>query len=112
MCLRISGDSLDVGPYRLLIADVYNILAEIERDDGNLAAAIKAARGGISAGLVRRAIHAYRRALEKAQRLLDKFGARYPEPPSRDTSFDEILDQIPSPPAAESTDRRRSKHTT
>ncbi|MEM7427491.1 MAG: DUF4062 domain-containing protein [Pseudomonadota bacterium] len=94
-------DLANRGPYRLLLADMNNILAEVERDDGNMAAAITAAEEGYRQAWCDGPPYAYVRALRKSEALLDEFGAPYPEPPERDTSYDEIFARIPEPPADE-----------
>jgi tetratricopeptide (TPR) repeat protein len=82
------------GPYRLLLANIYNVLAEIERDAGNLAPCIVAAEKAYQMAWCDGPPHTYQSALEKAQKLLNEAGAHHPVPPTRDRAFDEILDQI------------------
>jgi hypothetical protein len=85
------------GPYRLLIADMYNVLAEVERDCGNLPEAVEAASEAYRQAWCDGPPHAYKRALDKVKALLDSFRSPYPEPPPRDTSYDDIFRQIPRP---------------
>ena len=82
------------GPYRLLLADAYNVLAEIEREDGNRSASIEAAEEAYRRAWCDGPPRTYQRALQKAKRLLDEARAPHPIPPERDRKFDGVLDQI------------------
>jgi tetratricopeptide (TPR) repeat protein len=82
------------GPYRLALADTYNVLAEIERDAGNRTAAIVAAEEAYRQAWCDGPPHAYHWALQKAIKLLDESGSQHPAPPERDQSFDDILDRL------------------
>ena len=87
-------DLAERGPYRLQLADTYNVLAEIERDSGNLAAAIAAAEEAYRRAWCDGPPHTYNLALTKAKRLLDAAAASYPTPPERDSTFDGVLGRI------------------
>jgi hypothetical protein len=87
------------GPYPLFHADALNVLAQIERDAGNTAAAIKAATqayekawcDGISAD--GKSCYAYGWGLQKAKAHLDALGAPYPDlPPFDESKFEPLPD--------------------
>jgi hypothetical protein len=96
------------GPYRLALADTYNVLAEIERDAGNRAATIVAAEEAYRQAWCDGPPHAYHWGLEKAIKLLDENGSRHPAPPERDQSFDDVLDRLWRALIQKRTPRRRS----
>ena len=87
------------GPYPLLHADALNVLAQIERDQGNRAAAIAAATkayklawcDGISAD--GKVCYAYHYGLTNARKLLQELGAPEPQlPPFDESKFPPLPD--------------------
>jgi tetratricopeptide (TPR) repeat protein len=72
------------GPYPLFYADALNVLAQIERDAGNMAAAIKAATQAYQLAWCDGPPYAYHWGLVKAQKHLEDLGAPLPEMPPFD----------------------------
>lgn len=66
------------GPYRLIQADAANVLAELERDCGNRAAAVAAAQEAYRLAWCDGPPYAYHWALERAKKLLINLGAELP----------------------------------
>jgi hypothetical protein len=67
------------GPYRLIQADAANILAAIERDCGNLEAALAAARNAYVLAWCDGPPRAYHWGLQRAARMLEECGAELPD---------------------------------
>lgn len=77
------------GPYPLFHADACNVLAQIERDEGNTAAAIDAATKAYRLAWCDGPPFAYYWGLEKAKQHLQELGAPEPEmPPFDESKFD------------------------
>jgi tetratricopeptide (TPR) repeat protein len=94
-------EAAERGPYRLIHADAYNVLAEIERDAGNEAAAVEAARRAYELAWCDGPPFAYHWGLEKARALLKELGAREPEMPAFDESKFEAMPEVEIDPADE-----------
>jgi Domain of unknown function (DUF4062) len=82
-------EAAERGPYPLFHADACNVLAQIERDAGNQAAAVEAAP------------FAYHWGLEKARRHLRELGAAEPEMPPFDASKYEPMPEVEIDPEDE-----------
>ena len=74
------------GPYPLFHADAFNVLAQIERDEGNNAAAVEAATNAYRLAWCDGPPFAYHWGLEKAKQHLKELGAPEPEMPAFDES--------------------------
>lgn len=82
-------DAAERGPYPLIHADAFNVLAQIERDAGNEAAAVEAARWAYRLAWCDGPPFAYHWGLEKARKHLRELGATEPEmPPFDETKFE------------------------
>ncbi|MBK8027266.1 MAG: hypothetical protein IPK19_39205 [Chloroflexi bacterium] len=98
-------DAAEKGPYPLHHADALNLLAQIERDAGNHAAAVAAATAaytkawcdGVSAdGTV---CYAYAYGLTNARAHLEALGAPLPVlPPFDESAFEPMVDEPIDPP--------------
>jgi len=82
------------GPYPLIHADAFNVLAQIERDDGNTAAAIEAATKAYKLAWCDGPPFAYHWGLEKAKQHLKELGAPEPEMPPFDESKFEPMPEV------------------
>jgi tetratricopeptide (TPR) repeat protein len=82
------------GPYPLVHADALNVLAQIERDEGNKEAAIEAATKAYRLAWCDGPPFAYHWGLEKAKRHLKELGAPEPEMPRFDESKFEPMPEV------------------
>jgi tetratricopeptide (TPR) repeat protein len=89
------------GPYRLVHADAYNVLAQIERDEGNPAAAIAAATKAYRLAWCDGPPFAYHWALEKAKEHLKELCAPEPALPPFDESKFEPMPEVEIDPEDE-----------
>ena len=87
-------DPAERGPYPLLHADAFNVLAQIERDAGNLDKAIKAATKAYRLAWCDGPPFAYHWGLVAAQKHLQELGAREPEMPPFDPSKFEPMPEV------------------
>ena len=77
------------GPYPLHHADACNVLAQVERDAGNKAEAVEAAKRAYRLAWCDGPPFAYHWGLEKARGLLKELGGEEPEmPPFDESKFD------------------------
>ncbi|HKS27573.1 MAG TPA: DUF4062 domain-containing protein [Pyrinomonadaceae bacterium] len=89
------------GPYPLFHADAWNVLAQVEQDDGYDVAAVKAAIVAYYLAWCDGPPFAYHWGLEKARALLKELGAEVPElPPFDETKF-EAMPEVEIDPADE-----------
>ena len=89
------------GPFRLLHADAYNVLAQIERDAGDQEAAIKAARAAYRLAWCDGPPFAYQRGLQAAKVHLAALGVPEPSLPRFDASKFEPMPQVEIEPPGE-----------
>jgi tetratricopeptide (TPR) repeat protein len=89
------------GPYPLIHADACNVLAQIERDAGNMAAAVEAAERAYRLAWCDGPPFAYHWGLEKARRHLRELGASEPEMPPFDASKFEPMPEVEIDPEDE-----------
>lgn len=82
------------GPYLLFHADAFNVLAQIERDEGNTTAAIEAATKAYRLAWCDGPPFAYHWGLEKAKHHLKELGAPEPEIPPFDESKFEPMPEV------------------
>jgi tetratricopeptide (TPR) repeat protein len=82
------------GPYPLFHADAFNVLAQIERDEGNNDVAIEAATKAYRLAWCDGPPFAYHWGLEKAKRHLKELGAPEPEMPRFDESKFEPMPEV------------------
>ncbi|MEO6391149.1 MAG: DUF4062 domain-containing protein, partial [Pyrinomonadaceae bacterium] len=82
------------GPYPLLHADALNVLAQIERDADNTAAAIKAATKAYQLAWCDGPPYAYHWGLVAAEKHLTELGAPLPDMPPFDESKFEPMPQV------------------
>jgi hypothetical protein len=82
------------GPYPLFHADVFNVLAQIERDEGKTAAAAEAATKAYRLAWCDGPPFAYHWGLEKAKHHLKELGAPEPEMPPFDCSQFESMPEV------------------
>jgi hypothetical protein len=82
------------GPYPLFHADAFNVLAQIERDEGNTAAAAEAATKAYRLAWCDGPPFAYHWGLEKAKQHLKELGAPEPEMPPFDESKFEPMPEV------------------
>lgn len=87
-------EAAERGPYPLFHADACNVLAQIERDEGNTAAAIEAATKAYRLAWCDGPPFAYHWGLEKAKQHLKELGAPEPELPPFDESKFEPMPQV------------------
>jgi tetratricopeptide (TPR) repeat protein len=81
------------GPYPLFHADAFNVLAQIERDEGNAAAAIEAATKAYRLAWCDGPPFAYHWGLVAAQKHLQELGASEPSmPPFDESKFEPMPD--------------------
>ena len=97
--LRQTWKLAERGPFPLYHADSYNILAQVERDADNPAAAVAAARRAYQLAWCDGPPFAYQRGLEDAQTHLDALRAAAPTlPPYRAEDFAPPLSVAINPP--------------
>jgi tetratricopeptide (TPR) repeat protein len=82
------------GPFPLHAADAYNVLAQIERDAGDAAAAVRAARAAYQLAWCDGPPFAYHPGLERARELLRELGADEPRdlPPFDEGKFEPMVE--------------------
>ena len=90
-------EAAERGPYPLIHADAWNVLAQVERDAGNEGAAAKAYRLAWCDGPP----FAYHWGLERARGLLRELGAGEPEMPAFDAGKFEPMPEVEIDPADE-----------
>jgi hypothetical protein len=89
------------GPYPLVQADAYNVLARIERDAGNTDAAVEAATEAYRAAWCDGPPYAYHRGLEDAKAHLAALGAPEPNLPPFDESEHDPMPEVEIDPEDE-----------
>ena len=89
------------GPYPLIHADADNVLAQIERDEGNQAEAVKAATDAYKLAWCDGSPFAYHWGLEKARRQLRELGAEEPLMQPFDESSFEPMPEVEIDPEDE-----------
>ncbi|MET0626149.1 MAG: DUF4062 domain-containing protein [Pyrinomonadaceae bacterium] len=94
-------EAAERGPYPLFHADACNVLAEVERDEGNHAKAVEAATRAYKLAWCDGPPFAYHWGLEKARGLLKELGAGEPEMPAFDESKFEPMPVVEIDPADE-----------
>ncbi|MDQ1522856.1 MAG: hypothetical protein QOE47_780 [Pyrinomonadaceae bacterium] len=94
-------DAAERGPYLLIHADACNVLAQIERDAGNEAAAVEAAERAYRLAWCDGPPFAYHWGLEKARRHLRELGAGEPLMPPFDASKFEPMPEVEIDPEDE-----------
>jgi tetratricopeptide (TPR) repeat protein len=94
-------EAAERGPYPLFHADAYNVLAQIERDEGNQAKAVEAAMQAYRLAWCDGPPFAYHWGLEKAQKHLRELGAKEPEMPPFDESKFEPMPEVEIDPEDE-----------
>ena len=82
------------GPYPLFHSDALSVLAKIERDTGNQAAAIEAATEAYKKAWCDGPPYAYDYGLKNAQQLLAELGAPEPDMPPFDPSKFEPMPEV------------------
>ena len=87
-------EAADRGPYPLFQTDALNVLAQIERDEGNHAAAIEAATKAYQLAWGDGPPFAYHWGLEKAKQHLKELGAPEPLMPQFDESKFEPMPEV------------------
>ncbi|MAQ95395.1 MAG: hypothetical protein CMM84_17955 [Rhodothermaceae bacterium] len=87
-------DPAETGPYPLFHADALNVLAQIEHDAGNAAAAVEAATEAYRKAWCDGPPFAYHRGLETAKAHLAVLGAPEPEMPPFDASAHEPMPEV------------------
>lgn len=87
-------DLAELGPFPLLHADALNVLAQIERDEGNTDAAIEAATKAYRLAWCDGPPFAYHWGLEKARAHLAALGAPEPDMPPFDESKYEPMPEV------------------
>lgn len=94
-------DGAERGPYPLFHADACNVLAQIERDAGNLEAAVEAAERAYRLAWCDGPPFAYHWGLEKARKHLRELGAAEPSMPPFDESKFEAMPEVEIDPEDE-----------
>ena len=94
-------EAAERGPYPLIHADACNVLAEVERDEGNLEKAVEAASRAYRLAWCDGPPFAYHWGLERARGLLRELGAGEPELPAFDESKFEPMPEVEIDPADE-----------
>ncbi len=94
-------DAAKRGPYPLIHADAYNVLAQIERDVGNTVAAVEAATRAYRLAWCDGPPFAYHWGLEKAREHLRELGAAEPLMPPFDKSKFEPMPEVEIDPLDE-----------
>jgi len=87
-------ESAERGPYPLFHADAFNVLAQIERDEGNSDRAIEAATKAYRLSWCDGPPYAYHWGLEKAKQHLKKLGAPEPQMPQFDEGKYEPMPEV------------------
>jgi tetratricopeptide (TPR) repeat protein len=87
-------EAAERGPYPLFHADAYNVLAQIERDEGNQAKAVEAATRAYHLAWCDGPPFAYHWGLEKARKHLQELGAPEPQMPPFDESKFEPMPEV------------------
>lgn len=87
-------EAAERGPYPLFHADALNVLAQIERDEGNTAAAVETATKAYRLAWCDGPPFAYHWGLEKAKRHLTELGAPEPAMPPFDESEFEPMPEV------------------
>jgi tetratricopeptide (TPR) repeat protein len=94
-------EAAERGPYPLVHADAWCVLAEVEKDEGKLDKAIDAAGKAYRLAWCDGPPFAYHWGLEKARALLKELGAGEPELPAFDASKFEPMPEVEIDPADE-----------
>ncbi|HLL77000.1 MAG TPA: hypothetical protein VK421_17225, partial [Pyrinomonadaceae bacterium] len=94
-------EAAERGPYPLIHADACNVLAQIERDAGNEAAAVEAATKAYRLAWCDGPPFAYHWGLEKARQHLRELGTEEPEMPAFDESKFEPMPEVEIDPPDE-----------
>jgi hypothetical protein len=94
-------DMADRGAYSLFQADSFNVLAQIERDEGDTGAAAEAAKKAYRSSWCDGPPFAYHSGLEKAKEHLRELGAAGPEMPAFDESKFEPMPDVEIDPEDE-----------
>jgi tetratricopeptide (TPR) repeat protein len=94
-------EAAERGPYPLIHADGFNVLAQIERDESNTSAAIEAATKAYQLAWCDGPPFAYHWGLEKAKQHLKELGAPEPEMPPFDESKFEPMPEVEIDPEDE-----------
>ncbi|HEV2799884.1 MAG TPA: DUF4062 domain-containing protein [Pyrinomonadaceae bacterium] len=94
-------EAAERGPYPLFHADACNVLAQIERDEGNVGAAVEAAVRAYRLAWCDGPPFAYHWGLEKARKYLRELGAGEPEMPPFDASRFEPMPEVEIDPEDE-----------
>jgi tetratricopeptide (TPR) repeat protein len=94
-------DAAERGPYPLVHANACNVLAQIERDAGNVGAAVEAAAKAYRLAWCDGPPFAYHWGLEKARGHLRELGAAEPEMPPFDESKFEPMPEVEIDPEDE-----------
>jgi tetratricopeptide (TPR) repeat protein len=94
-------EAAERGPYPLVHADACNMLAQIERDAGNVEAAVEAAERAYRLAWCDGPPFAYHWGLEKARKHLRELGAEEPEMPPFDASKFEPMPDVEIDPEDE-----------
>jgi tetratricopeptide (TPR) repeat protein len=92
-------EAAERGPYPLVHADALNVLAQVERDEGNEVKAVEAARRAYELAWCDGPPFAYHWGLEKARALLKELGAEEPVMPEFDESKFEPMPEVEIDPA-------------
>ena len=87
-------EAAERGPYPLIQADAYNVLAELERQVNHIDAAVQAATNAYRAAWCDGPPHTYRWGLETATAHLAALGAPAPDTPSFDESAFEPMPEV------------------
>ena len=92
-------EAAERGPFRLLHADAFNVLAQIERDAGNRQQAVEAATAAYRLAWCDGPPFAYHWGLQKARAMLAELGAPEPLlPPFDPTKFEPMPEVEIEPP--------------
>lgn len=94
-------EAAERGPYPLVHADACNVLAEVERDEGNGEKAVEAAERAYRLAWCDGPPYAYHWGLERARALLRELGAGEPEMPAFDESKFEPMPEVEIDPPEE-----------
>ncbi|HKC63977.1 MAG TPA: hypothetical protein VKB86_10085, partial [Pyrinomonadaceae bacterium] len=94
-------EAAESGPFPLFYADACNVLAQVERDEGNQAKAVEAATKAYQLAWCDGPPFAYHWGLEKARKYLKELGAPEPEMPPFDESKFEPMPEVEIDPLDE-----------
>jgi tetratricopeptide (TPR) repeat protein len=94
-------EAAERGPYPLVQADACNVLAQIERDAGNVGAAVEAAERAYGLAWCDGPPFAYHWGLERARKHLRELGASEPEMPPFDETKLEPMPEVEIDPEDE-----------